>query len=155
MFDRILLMAEGRTAFLGPASQAMDFFSNQGLPCPPNYNPADFFIHNLATVPDEETESKQRIKVICDAFESSDAGHLVQEAASANRLIPSDKNVTEEVDVERPKVKRSPYKAKWITQFRAVYWRSAVTISREPAIVKIKAFQTIVSILNNLFLLMN
>ena len=29
LFDRILLMAEGRTAFLGPIDQALHFFSSQ------------------------------------------------------------------------------------------------------------------------------
>ena len=29
MFDHILLMAEGRTAFIGPTSKAMEFFSSQ------------------------------------------------------------------------------------------------------------------------------
>ena len=29
LFDRILLMAEGRTAFLGPVDQALDFFASQ------------------------------------------------------------------------------------------------------------------------------
>jgi len=29
MFDRLLLMAEGRTAYLGPADQALSFFSSQ------------------------------------------------------------------------------------------------------------------------------
>ena len=42
MFDRILLMAEGRTAYLGPINDCLRFFSAQGMPCPANYNPADF-----------------------------------------------------------------------------------------------------------------
>ncbi len=29
LFDRILLMAEGRTAFLGPIDQALPFFESQ------------------------------------------------------------------------------------------------------------------------------
>jgi len=29
MFDHILLLAEGRTAFLGPTNKALDFFSSQ------------------------------------------------------------------------------------------------------------------------------
>ena len=31
MFDRILLMSEGRTAFLGPVDQALEFFAAQVL----------------------------------------------------------------------------------------------------------------------------
>ena len=29
LFDRILLMADGRTAFLGPSKSALEFFSSQ------------------------------------------------------------------------------------------------------------------------------
>lgn len=29
MFDHVLLMAEGRAAFMGPTSKALDFFSSQ------------------------------------------------------------------------------------------------------------------------------
>jgi ABC-type multidrug transport system ATPase subunit len=29
MFDHVLLMAEGRTAFMGPTSKALEFFSSQ------------------------------------------------------------------------------------------------------------------------------
>ena len=40
MFDRVLLMAEGRTAFLGDSVYAQQFFADAGYPCPVNYNPA-------------------------------------------------------------------------------------------------------------------
>ena len=156
MFDRILLMAEGRTAYLGPAGQAaLDFFASQGLPCPTNYNPADYFIHTLATVPDEEAESKARSRAICDAFDSSEAGRRVQEAVVTNRLVVqqqqqpnsggSNHKVTEE-DVHQvaPKMKRSPYKAHWFAQFRAVLWRSFTNNIREPVVLKIRTTQTIV-----------
>jgi len=33
LFDRILLMAQGRTAFLGPIDAALSFFSSQVLAC--------------------------------------------------------------------------------------------------------------------------
>ena len=42
-------------------------------------------------------------------------------------------------------VKRSPYKASWFAQFGAVFWRSVLTVLREPAILRAKAFQSIVS----------
>ena len=71
-------MAEGRTAFLGPVGDALSFFSAQGLPCPPNYNPADYYIHTLATIPGQEAESKKKSREICDAYEASAAGQQIQ-----------------------------------------------------------------------------
>ena len=144
MFDRILLMAEGRTAYLGPATETLAFFSSQGLPCPANYNPADFFIHTLATVPGQETECKKRSKAVCDAYDLSPAGQLVADMARANRSIKT----IESRDPTEPvvKVKRSPYKAPWLAQFKTVLWRSVLSVSREPSVVRIKVFQTLVSI---------
>lgn len=147
LFDRILLMAEGRTAFLGPVNEALTFFSAQGLPCPPNYNPADYYIHTLATVPGQEIESRKRSKEICDAYESSEAGQQIQELVKANRSLTSADS--QEYDLAPVEVKRSPYKASWFAQFRAVFWRSVLSVLREPTVLRVKAFQTLVSIFLN------
>lgn len=143
MFDRILLMAEGRTAFLGPVSDALSFFAAQGLPCPPNYNPADFYIHTLATVPGMEAESKKKSKEICDAYDSSEANQKIIEIVKTNR--PPDLTKSQEIQFTgEVQVKRSPYKASWFAQFRAVLWRSVISVLREPAVLRVKAFQTLV-----------
>ena len=62
-FDRLLLMAEGRVAYLGDLNQCQNFFASNGLLCPDNYNPADFYIQNLAMVPANKEESLTRIAV--------------------------------------------------------------------------------------------
>lgn len=141
LFDRILLMAEGRTAFLGPASDALSFFSSQGLPCPPNYNPADYYIHTLATVPGQEIESRKKSKEICDSYESSQAGQQILEIVKANRSLNSTES--QEFELAEVKAKKSPYKASWFAQFRAVLWRSVISVLREPVVLRVKAFQTI------------
>nr|QBM06382.1 ATP-binding cassette sub-family G-like protein 2 [Daphnia magna] len=141
LFDRILLMAEGRTAFLGPASDALSFFSSQGLPCPPNYNPADYYIHTLATVPGQEMESRKKSKEICDSYESSQAGQQILEIVKANRSLNSTES--QEFELAEVKAKKSPYKASWFAQFRAVLWRSVISVLREPVVLRVKAFQTI------------
>ena len=143
MFDRVLLMAEGRTAYLGPAPDALSYFSSQGLPCPPNFNPADFYIHTLATVPGREAESRRKSKDLCDAFDISEAGRQIQELVKTNRSAKDGGSQDFDAVVEK---RRSPYKASWFQQVRAVFWRSCLSIAREPAIVRIKLFQTIVSI---------
>lgn len=143
LFDRILLMAEGRTAFLGPVGDALSFFSAQGLPCPPNYNPADFYIHTLATIPGQEFESRKKSTEICDAYESSEAGQRVLEIVKANRSLSSIDS--QNYDLTPVEIKRSPYKASWFAQVRAVFWRSVISVLREPAVLRVKAFQTLVS----------
>uniref|UniRef100_A0A0P5IC49 Protein white n=1 Tax=Daphnia magna TaxID=35525 RepID=A0A0P5IC49_9CRUS len=141
LFDRILLMAEGRTAFLGPVSEALSFFSSQGLPCPPNYNPADYYIHTLAIVPGQEIESRKKSKEICDSYESSQAGQQILEIVKANRSLNSTES--QEFELAEVKAKKSPYKASWFAQFRAVLWRSVISVLREPVVLRVKAFQTI------------
>ena len=143
MFDRILLMADGRTAFLGPASDALSFFSSKGLPCPPNYNPADFYIHTLATVPGQEEESKKKSREICDAYNSSEAGQQILANVQANRSLHSIES--QEFALAEVKVNRTPYKASWFAQFRAVFWRSVISVFREPVVLRVKIAQTIVS----------
>ena len=78
MFDRILLMAEGRVAFLGNTNDAVDFFQNINRPCPYNFNPADHYIHVLAVRPGNEAQCREEINSICDSFAATDAGHMVR-----------------------------------------------------------------------------
>ncbi|PSN52311.1 Protein white [Blattella germanica] len=77
MFDKVLLMAEGRVAFLGSTEEACKFFRDMGVPCPSNYNPADFFIQVLAAVPTREDTYKQTVDMVCDTFKSSEIGERI------------------------------------------------------------------------------
>lgn len=37
----------------------------------------------------------------------------------------------------------SPYKANWFSQFRAVLWRSWLSVIKEPRLVKVRLMQTV------------
>ncbi|KAK5645429.1 hypothetical protein RI129_006729 [Pyrocoelia pectoralis] len=74
MFDKILLVAEGRVAFLGVPREAEIFFASVNIPCPTNYNPADHLVQSLAIVPGKEESCKEIVGWICDEFERSDNG---------------------------------------------------------------------------------
>ncbi|OQV17116.1 Protein white [Hypsibius exemplaris] len=111
MFDRLLLMSEGRVAYLGRADQAKDFLSRLGYPCPPNFNPADHYIHRLAIVPGKEVECRQRAQLVCDTFAESKRGKNIAEVTQ---------KMTQDNDLKPVLMKkRSAYKASWIKQFRA------------------------------------
>ena len=47
------------------------YLYSQGLYCPKNYNPADFFIQKLAIVPTKKQECIERVNAICNKFVSS------------------------------------------------------------------------------------
>ena len=139
MFDRLLLMAEGRVAFLGDTKNAATFFQDIGHPCPYNFNPADHYIHVLAVTPGQETESKQTIDAICDEFENNAFGTEVKENLQYQIEHQSSNGLFDVKD------KKSPYKASWFEQFRALLWRSFLSVIKEPLIMQVRIGQTIVS----------
>jgi ATP-binding cassette subfamily G (WHITE) protein 2 len=56
LFDQIMVLAKGYLMYCGPRqglAGAMAVIANS--PCPPHYNPADFAIHTLAAISDEDT----------------------------------------------------------------------------------------------------
>lgn len=61
LFDNLLLMSQGRVAYMGPAREALGFFKNVGYPCPSNFSPPDHFVHQLAVTPGKEAACQERI----------------------------------------------------------------------------------------------
>ena len=153
MFDRILLMADGKTAFLGPIGEALEFFSSLGLPCPPNFNPADHFIFSLATAPGSESECLENIAAICEAYNESEAGKRVAGIVDTwHRPDPAMLESLQSLDDGKSK---SPYKASWFSQFSAVFWRSFLNVLRDPAFLVIKGLGSIVSALTGISIVFN
>ena len=64
LFDKLMLITEGRLAFIGDKTAANEFFSSQGYCCPLNYNPADFYIKTLAISPFDKENSIKNVNVI-------------------------------------------------------------------------------------------
>jgi hypothetical protein len=44
LFDRLILLAKGRTVYSGPFSSCQRYFDHIGYPCPPGFNIADFLV---------------------------------------------------------------------------------------------------------------
>ena len=47
MFDRLVLMVEGRLVYQGPAKDSVNYFSEMGFKCIENANPPDYFMSIL------------------------------------------------------------------------------------------------------------
>ncbi|RMX61223.1 hypothetical protein pdam_00023788 [Pocillopora damicornis] len=131
MFNSILLLAEGRTAYLGPRADAIQYFDSLGYPCPVNFNPADHFIRTLAIVPGDEENCRKRVQDICDVYSAREAEFSKPETQERQDSFREDAN------------SRSPYKASWCRQFRSVFWRSWLTNKRDVLIFRIRFFQSI------------
>lgn len=140
LFDKLLLMAEGRVAFLGTPAEAADFFTQMNAPCPLNYNPADFYVQLLAIVPGKEDESRDTIRKICDSFAVSPI------ATEVLRKINVLKNSASEPLASVNGNGKKQYRASTWTQFRAILWRSWLTVLKEPLLVKVRLIQTVVCI---------
>lgn len=142
MFDKLLLMANGRVAFLGTPTEANDFFAQLQAPCPTNYNPADFFVERLAIVPGIEDESRETIRKICDAFAVSEYQTKLNDEISklqSNSIAFKSMNGSNGNGVEN-------YRVSWWAQFRAILWRSWLTVLKEPLLVRVRLLQTVVRI---------
>ena len=72
MFDKVLLLADGKTAFLGTPHDCLDYFTGLGLECPARYNPADFLLSLIDEPPTEEATNYR--KMILDYYEDNNYG---------------------------------------------------------------------------------
>jgi len=128
LFDKVLFMAEGRTAYIGDVPGANTFFEKCGFACPTNYNPADHYLQVLAVVPGKEEASHIKLQKVCDEFDSSERGLELAKTCSA--ASSSSSNI--------PTSRSSPYKASWWEQFTALLWRSWLSIVKDPLILRIR-----------------
>ncbi|CAG9863566.1 unnamed protein product [Phyllotreta striolata] len=78
MFNQLILIADGRTAFVGPTYAALEFFEQLGYLCPSSYSPADFYIKTLSMMPGCEEDGGRTAKRICDQFVVSDYAKEVE-----------------------------------------------------------------------------
>jgi ABC-type multidrug transport system ATPase subunit/ABC-type multidrug transport system permease subunit len=86
-FDRLLLLAEGKTIFFGPSTpHCLDFFAEHGYTCPRFENPADFLLDLVNTR--EAVEWPQEAQA-ADAESSSNA-LVVRDVEAANGQVARD-----------------------------------------------------------------
>lgn len=139
MFDQVMLLAEGRVAFMGAPDNAIEFFSQQGYSCPKNYNPADFLIGVLAPAPGCEKASLRAANRICDLFAVSES------AQQRDMLINLEMHIGEEGDMhtkyETVKFRRSY----WTTTVFWLAYRAFLTVVRDPTVQYLRIFQKVVS----------
>ncbi|CAL8147553.1 unnamed protein product [Orchesella dallaii] len=149
MFDQLLLMAEGRTAYFGPACDAPAYMAQLGFKLPQNYNPADFYIRTLAVIPGKAEESRKTIREICDSFAQSDEAKSIEEKVkeevmqhdflnASSSSLASDSLADHGLLGERI---RRPFYA---TQLYWLIWRSMLDSGRNPRIHIVRTIQKIV-----------
>ncbi|KAK2141380.1 hypothetical protein LSH36_1112g00060 [Paralvinella palmiformis] len=141
MFDEILIMAEGRVAFLGSKNDAVTFFSKLGYQCPQNYNVADFFIQELAVIRRQEKQCKDKIRAICRSFEKSSYWKAINQQIPKKEYSGSSKLVLQKDSPIKWMLKRQQYQASWHTQVAMCLWRSQIELKRNKEVQPAKLLQ--------------
>ncbi|BFY98583.1 hypothetical protein BsWGS_01622 [Bradybaena similaris] len=142
LFNRILLLSEGRTVFLGTPDGAIEFFERNNYPCPKNYNPADHFIFTLAVTPGQEEECRKKTRILCDRFSiSAEADMISWETETLIKIACENKN---DPLLDEVVAGESRYKASWLTQYRYLFWRSWISVFRDVLLFRIRILQALV-----------
>lgn len=128
-----------------------------GAPCPANYNPADYYVQLLAMAPNKETECRESIKRVCDAFAVGTLAKAINEITVGSLLQKDTRYQDDALEVDHYQrnngfSKENAYRATAWTQFYAILWRSWLSVLKEPMLVKVRLLQTTVFELIILFL---
>ena len=139
LFDRLILLSEGRVAYMGALKSAAPFFESIGHPCPAFFNPADHFIHKLSMTPRQEEEYLERTETICRQFAESEHGAAL--SAELRSHVEDREGRFDNAGFELSSLR--PYKSPWLQQFGAVLWRSWHSVSKDPIIARIRIVEAV------------
>lgn len=137
MFDKLLLMSDGKILFHGRAETCITYFQRAGFECPQYSNPADYFIevihikrpHNL------DDEEKRRVTVLSDLYRSSS-------------LIKRSKSF----EIQRLESKNIVRKTGFFFQLYMNFMRFGLRTLRNPMLSVVKIFiMTFIAIMVNIF----
>jgi energy-coupling factor transporter ATP-binding protein EcfA2 len=128
MFDRLLLLSEGRAMYSGLASEAVDYFNSTGFRCHDFFNPADYFLDILS--PDNrshelEVESAARIQRLGDEWVYRGDHYSMRERPAS----PDGAQVQANGDVRS--VGSSSDMNKVVRNLKILAWRALVEQSRD------------------------
>jgi ABC-type multidrug transport system ATPase subunit/ABC-type multidrug transport system permease subunit len=103
LFDRLILLAQGKTVYSGPLHQCQDYFDHIGYSCPPGFNIADYLVD--LTMHASSTSSFDDGTLSIDAASVGPSStRAVKSIASVSGSVGDDS--TAEATSSRPKNKR-------------------------------------------------
>lgn len=139
MFHNVLLLAEGRVAFMGSPEQALAFFAANGHHCPETYNPADFLIGVLSTDPAQEKASRIAAQHLCDLFAVSSA------AKERDTLVNLELHMAETSNFPFDSEILHFEKPAWMMILYLLCHRTVLSVNRDPTLPVMRILQKIVS----------
>eukprot|EP01137_Pigoraptor_chileana_P025804 Opistho-2@95843 len=86
LFDSVLLLAQGKTVFFGPAKRMIQYFGSAGYECPKFTNPCDYYL-DVCTVDrrtiDSQSDAEVRITSLIDAYDKNGPSFLASSALAS------------------------------------------------------------------------
>lgn len=151
MFDRVLLLSRGETAYFGPAKETAEFMSNDGYPCPAGYNIADHLLDLAAgvltknppvVISENESATKDIPRNINETFiETTSAKVSTVKSFLPIRIFACRKNINPKISntLLLPKNEigddnENVLAATFFTQLSQVFYRSLVNMMRNPSV---------------------
>jgi ABC-type multidrug transport system ATPase subunit len=131
MFDKLLLLSEGRSIYLGDATAAVSYFASNGFNMNRFFNPADFFLDVLS--PDTrskelEHSSHTRIFLLSDRWTEK----VNNEGQQSVKQSVTDINASN-IPVRNPLTLQ-----RYIRNLKLLFWRSWTEITRDRFTIVVK-----------------
>ncbi|KAJ1662301.1 hypothetical protein IW140_005993 [Coemansia sp. RSA 1813] len=92
IFDKVILLSQGRVVYFGPTASAIQYFASIGYQCPVHENPADYFV-DIMTLDYRSEEalekSKEQVKLLANKFQEHSGNNQLTSSASSEKQEPS------------------------------------------------------------------
>eukprot|EP00475_Leptophrys_vorax_P003406 TRINITY_DN12009_c0_g1_i1.p1 TRINITY_DN12009_c0_g1~~TRINITY_DN12009_c0_g1_i1.p1 ORF type:complete len:643 (+),score=189.13 TRINITY_DN12009_c0_g1_i1:173-1930(+) len=148
LFDKVMLLSEGKLMYFGAADQAVPHFERLGFPMPANYNPADHLLDIISVdyrSKEIELETKKRVDKFEAAYRDNMRDHfdgtkpelLAAPSAAGGEGGTAAKG--EDID----KILDIQPGASFFLQFKLLFMRSFKEVSRDKFATVIRLFQTL------------
>lgn len=105
MFDKLMIMADGKLVYYGNAGDAIEYFASKNCICPPYYNPADYFL-KITSNEEQKTDLINRYSKNIDEY--------------INLIYPI---LGDNQKVNNPKVDKHKFNRSWFEQIFILFQR--------------------------------
>ena len=124
LFDRLILLVEGKCIYQGRADQSIDYFARMGFPCPEFSNPPDYFMSIM------HHESSVNVNNYPKYFETYE-----------KQLMPK---IAEQIkEKSTSKVEKRIEDVSVCQKLGAVLKRDVINTIKNPLVIKARIIQTI------------
>ena len=135
--NSIILMSEGRTIYIGSATEAIKYFESANFFCPQSVNIADFFLDNISMDYRSaalEAASRERIKSLHVKWEKHNLSRL-EDMEGGNLIVASESKISE--------YSGRADKVGWFFQLYYLLWRQSIESSRNFWALRIRIMQSL------------